>query len=91
MAVKEESEAGMLPRSALKWRKRPESAESSDIASGMNPDSDRPCNEMFVTLPAAPQKQQKLSTPRLEDSFSLPQRKSRAIGLATMRSDKIVT
>lgn len=51
-AVKEESEAGVLPRSSLKCKKRPESAESSDNASGINPDNDRPCNEIFVTLPA---------------------------------------
>lgn len=52
--VREESEAGMPPRSSLKCKKRPESAESSEIASGMNPDNDRPCNEILVTLPAAP-------------------------------------
>jgi hypothetical protein len=49
--VKEESEAGMLPRSSLKWRKRPVIAESSATASGMNPVSDRPCKEMLATLP----------------------------------------
>lgn len=53
-AFKEESEAGMAPRSSLKCKKRPESAESSDKASGMNPDNARPCNEILVTLPAAP-------------------------------------
>jgi len=53
-AAKEESEAGMPPRSSLKCKKRPESAESSDNASGRNPDNARPCNEILVTLPAAP-------------------------------------
>jgi hypothetical protein len=53
--VKVESEGGMAPRSSLKCRKTPVSAESSAKASGMKPVNDRPCNEMLATLPSESQ------------------------------------
>ena len=59
--VKVESEGGMPPRSSLKFKNTPVSAESSAIASGINPVSNRPCNEMFVTLPTDSRNNHKIS------------------------------